>query len=150
MIFLSSGQQRIFKKHHQRDVFEYFINPKSQKNIMATEDEHLMSKIVNSNNKIRFASVCDKEGNIISSQHRHSEENLLTLEETHESLQHSLERWNERDRLEEKIGHGRYAVVSYEKIKRVTIPLKSGNLMFFSIEGNSDNFIDDIMKLVEE
>ena len=116
---------------------------------MTSEDERLMSKIVNSNDKIRFASVCDKEGNIISSQHRHSEENLLTLEETHESLQHSLERWSERDRLEEKIGHGRYAVVSYEKIKRVTIPLKSGNLMFFSIEGDSDNFIDDIMKMIE-
>ncbi len=140
----------VFKKHYQRDIFEYFINPKSQNIIMASEDEHLMYKIVNSNDKIRFASVCDKDGNIISSQHRHSEENLLTLEETHESLQHSLERWHERDRLEEKIGHGRYAVVSYEKIKRVTIPLKSGNLMFFSIEGNSDNFIDDIMRLVEE
>ena len=117
---------------------------------MTIEDENLMLKIVNMNGEIRFASVCDKEGNIISSQHRHSEENLLTLEETHESLRRSLERWNERDGLQEKIGLGRYAVVSYEKIKRITIPLKSGNLLFFSIEGNSDNFIDDIMKLIEE
>jgi hypothetical protein len=117
---------------------------------MTNEDENLMLKIVNMNDEIRFASVCDKEGNIISSQHRHSEENLLTLEETHESLRHSLERWDERDRLQEKIGPGRYAVVSYEKIKRITIPLKSGNLLFFSIEGNSDNFINDIMKLIEE
>lgn len=109
-----------------------------------------MSKVANANDKIRFASVCDSKGNIISSQHRHSEENLLTLEETHKSLRHSLERWDERDRLEEKIGRGRYVVASYQKIKRVTIPLKSGNLLFFSIEGESDNFINDIMKLVEE
>ncbi|QMU54876.1 MAG: hypothetical protein GKS07_08305 [Nitrosopumilus sp.] len=81
---------------------------------------------------------------------RHSEENLLTLEETHESLKHSLERWDERDMLQEKIGRGRYVVASYEKIKRVTIPLKSGNLLFFSIEDDSDDFINDIMKLVEE
>ena len=117
---------------------------------MPTEDEELMSKIVQTNDSIRFASVCDHEGNILSSQHRHSEENLLTLEETHASLRHSLERWEERDKLQEKIGHGRYAVVAYDKIKRVTIPLKSGNLLFFSIEGNSDNFINDIMKIVEQ
>lgn len=47
---------------------------------MLTEDEELMSKIVQIHDSIRFASVCDKEGNILSSQHRHSEENLLTLE----------------------------------------------------------------------
>lgn len=117
---------------------------------MLTEDEELMSKIVQINDSIRFASVCDKEGNILSSQHRHSEENLLTLEETHASLQYSLERWKERDKLQEKIGHGRYAVVAYEKIKRVTIPLKSGNLLFFTIEGDSDNFVNDVMKVVEQ
>ncbi len=117
--------------------------------IVLTKDEELMFRIVEGNDSIRFASVCDSQGNILSSQHRHSDENLLTLEETHTSLQHSLERWDERDRFQEKIGHGRYAIVAYDKIKRVTIPLKSGNLLFFSIEGNSDNFINDIMKIVE-
>lgn len=117
---------------------------------MLTEDEELMSKVVQINDSIRFASVCDKDGNILSSQHRHSKENLLTLEETHASLQHSLERWKKRDELQEKIGQGRYAVVAYDKIKRVTIPLKSGNLLFFSIEGDSDNFINDIMKVVKQ
>ena len=117
---------------------------------MLTEDEELMSKIVQINDSIRFASVCDKEGNILSSQHKHSEENLLTLEETHASLQYSLERWKERDKLQEKIGQGRYSVVAYEKIKRVTIPLKSGNLLFLSIERNSDDFINDIMKVVKQ
>ena len=90
------------------------------------------------------------EGNILSSQHRHAEENLLTLEETHASLQLSLERWKERGELQEKIGNGRYAVVAYEKIKRVTIPLKSGNLLFLSIEGDSDNFVNDMMKVVKQ
>ncbi len=118
---------------------------------MTTDDEYLMSKIASMKDEIRFASVCDKDGNILSSQHRHSEENLLTLEETHESLKHSLERWDERDRMKGKIGTGRYAVVAYEKIKRVTIPLKSGNLLFFSIEGDSDNkFIEDVMKIIYE
>ena len=117
---------------------------------MLTEDEELMSKIVQVEDSIRFASVCDIDGNILSSQHRHAEENLLTLEETHASLQHSLERWRERDKLQEKIGHGRYAVVAYEKIKRVTIPLKSGNLLFLSIEGDSDDFINDIMQVVKQ
>ena len=117
---------------------------------MLTKDEELMHKIVQINDSIRFASVCDQEGNILSSRHRHSEENLLTLEETHASLRHSLERWQERDKLQEKIGSGRYAVVAYEKIKRVTIPLKSGNLLFLSIEEDSDNFINNIMKVVEQ
>ena len=118
--------------------------------VSITEDEKLMAEIVQINDSIRFASVCDKDGTILSSQHRHSEENLLTLEETHASLRHSLERWDERDQLQDKIGHGRYAVAAYEKIKRITIPLKSGNLLFFSIEGDSDNFMSDIMKIVEQ
>lgn len=53
---------------------------------MFTEDEELMSRIGQINDSIRFVSVCDKDGNILSSQHRHSKENLLTLEETHASL----------------------------------------------------------------
>ncbi|MCE9651633.1 MAG: hypothetical protein K8Q89_01025 [Nitrosarchaeum sp.] len=34
----------------------------------------------------------------------------------------------------DKVGHGLYTIASYEKIKRVTIPLDNENLLFMSMD----------------
>ena len=57
--------------------------------------------------------------------------------------------WKERDALSDKIGEGKYAIVGYDKIKRITVPLHNNHMLFVSVEGKKPDFIGDIMKIVE-
>jgi len=109
----------------------------------------LVSMIMEANKYARFAAICDNEGNILWNSHRNEVNNILTLEETKSSLKRSIQTWKDRDGLSSKIGRGRYAIVSYEKIKRITVPLHSGNMLFVSVEGEKPEYIGDIMKIVE-
>ena len=84
------------------------------------------------NENIRFAAICDNEGKILWNSHRNNVNNILTLEETKVSLKRALDSWKGRDELSEKIGKGKFAIVGYEKIKRITVPLKNNHMLFLS------------------
>lgn len=77
----------------------------------------LVSMIMEANEYIRFAAICDQEGKILWNSHRNNVQNILTLEETKQSLNRARETWKKRDELSAKIGKGKYAIVGYEKIK---------------------------------
>ena len=109
----------------------------------------MVSMIMEANKNVRYAAVCDGDGNILWNSHRNNTENILTLEETKASLSRAIETWKKRDELAEKLGKGRYAIVAYDKIKRITIPLTSGNMLFVSVQGNEREYIGDILKIVE-
>jgi len=109
----------------------------------------LVSMIMEANQNIRFAAVCDADGNILWNSHRNNVENILTLEETKTSLSRAVQTWKKRDELSEKIGKGRYAIVADDKIKRITIPLGNDHILFVSVEGQKPEYIGDIMKIVD-
>lgn len=113
------------------------------------EEGKLVSMIMEANKYVRFAAICDQEGNILWNSQRNEVDNILTLEETKSSLKRSIQTWKERDSLSEKIGKGRYAIVGYDKIKRITVPLHNGHMLFASVEGEKPEYIGDIMKIVE-
>ncbi len=73
----------------------------------------------------------------------------MTLEETQSTIKRSLERWKERNEVADKIGRGEYSVVSYEKIKRISIPLEGGRILFVSVDGGKNVEIKYIMELVD-
>ena len=50
---------------------------------------------------------------------------ILSSEETQKSNLQALARWGLRNSLSPKTGRGRYAMAEYEKIKRITIPLRN-------------------------
>ena len=119
---------------------------------MSTEmdDEgKLCSMIMEGSKYARFAAVCDKDAQILWNSHRNEVNNILTLDETKASMKRSVEIWKERDKLSDKIGKGRYAIVGYDKIKRITIPLKNGHFLFVSIEGDRPEYIKDITQIVD-
>lgn len=109
----------------------------------------LINMVMESNKYIRFAAICDQDGKILWNSHRNNVNNILTLEETKESLKRALQTWKERYALSGKIGKGKYAIVGYEKIKRITIPLRNNHMLFLSVEGEKPEYIKDIMKIVD-
>jgi len=91
-----------------------------------TDDEgKLVSMILEANKYVRYACICDSEGKILWNSRRSDIQSLMTLEDTQESLKMAIENWKKRDKITEKIGRGKYAIVGYEKLKRITIPLRN-------------------------
>ena len=113
------------------------------------EEGNMVSMLLEANPAIRYACVCDADGKILWNSRRNYIENMMTLEDTNASLKRALENWKERAKLSAKIGRGRYSIVDYEKIKRVTVPLKNNHLLYVHVEPDKPAYIGDIMKIVE-
>jgi len=115
----------------------------------AEQEEKIVRLIIENNKHARYAAIWDLDGKVLSEKHAKGEKNILTLEETQGTIKRSLERWKERDELRDKIGKGEYSVVSYEKIKRISIPLEGGRILFVSVDGGQNVEIKYIMELVD-
>ncbi len=74
------------------------------------------------------------DGKILARRSHEGVVNLVPMEETKKHLQRAVNSWKQRFELEETAGKGLYAIASYKKIKRITIPLGRENLLFLSIE----------------
>ena len=111
-------------------------------------EEKLLNMILGEIPSSRVAIICDHDGNILWNSIRDNTTSFLTLDETKESLKRSIESWDKRNELFSKIGDGKYAIVAYDKIKRITIPLPNKHLLFVSLEGEEFGNIKNIMTIV--
>ena len=96
--------------------------------------EKLLDMLMEFDDSIRFALVCDKDGEILWNSKRKGVEFLIPIEDTKKALKRAINSWHERSDIMDKVGHGLYTVASYEKIKRVTIPLDNDYLLFLSMD----------------
>ena len=67
------------------------------------DEGKLVSMMMEANQYVRFAAICDPNGEILWSSYRNNSNNILTLEETKASLKRALNTWKERDELSTKI-----------------------------------------------
>jgi hypothetical protein len=86
------------------------------------------------NNSIRFAAVCNKDGEILWNSQRKGLKNIIPLNDTKKTLKRATNAWQERSDITDKVGRGLYVIAAYEKIKRITIPLDNNNLLFMSVD----------------
>ena len=98
--------------------------------------EQLLNMLMDFNESIRFAAVCDSKGEIMWNSQRAGIKNIIPIADTKKTLQRAVGAWQERSKITDKVGRGLYVVAAYEKIKRITIPLDKGNLLFLSV-GNT-------------
>ncbi len=118
-------------------------------NSVSEHEEKLLNMILGEIPSSRVAIICDHDGNILWNSIRDNTTSYLNMDETKDSLKRSIESWQERDKLSAKIGNGRYAIVAYDKIKRITIPLPNNHLLFVSLEGEEFGNIKNIMTIVD-
>jgi len=112
-------------------------------------EEKLLNMILGEIPSSRIAIICDHDANILWNSIRDNTTSYLSVDETKESLKRSIKSWQERDKLSAKIGNGRYAIVAYDKIKRITIPLPNNHLLFVSLEGEEFGNIQNIMTIID-
>jgi len=116
---------------------------------VSENEEKLLNMILGEISSSRVAIICDHDGNILWNSIRDNTTSYLSMDETKESLKRSIESWKERDKLSAKIGKGKYAIVAYDKIKRITVPLPNNHLLFVSLEGEEFGNVKNIMIIVD-
>src|SRR5918992_4944550 len=111
--------------------------------------QKLQVDIMNIDSKIRLVTICDINGKVMSSDHRQGVKNLLSPEESKESLELAVNSWKIRSKLTSKIGKGKYVLAEYEKIKRITMPLGDNHLLYVTTEPEADhsNIINRVRSL---
>lgn len=113
--------------------------------------ETLTKKIIEMDENIRYAAVSNMEGGILASTSQENTDLLLSPEDTKETLRHAVSAWKSRMKHYDKIGEGLYTLAVYEKLRRATIPLPSGNLLLVTIDnsGGQKQIIDRILNVVK-
>ena len=104
--------------------------------------ENVGKTIMNMDPAVRFVTIFDtNDQKPIYSEHKPGVTNLLSKEESQESLQLALNAWKTRSKLEPKIGNG--------KLKRITMPLDENHLLYITTEVGCDahNLIDKVREL---
>jgi hypothetical protein len=99
---------------------------------------------------IRFVTIIDINNNkFLFSEHAPGVTNILTKEESDQSLQFTLSAWKIRNTLKKQIGKGKFVLAEYEKIKRISMPLDDNHLLYITTEVSCDaiNLIEKIKKL---
>ena len=91
------------------------------------------------NDSIRFAAICNKDGEILWNSQRAGLKNMIPLEDTKKTLKRAVNAWQERATISDKVGRGLYVIAAYEKIKRITIPLEDNNILFISVDNTPLN-----------
>ncbi len=113
------------------------------------DEGRLVDNMLEANKNVRYACICDGEGKILWNSRRDNIVSMLTLEETKDSVKAACEQWSKREKLSGKIGKGRYALVDYEKLKRITVPLANNHLLYMHIEANKPEYIGDILNIIK-
>jgi len=101
--------------------------------------QSFQEKVLKINPSIRYATNTDLNGRIKVSGHRKGVKNLLTAQESLQSLKTSANTWKARNKLARKIGKGKYALAEYEKIKRIVVPLDKNHLLYLTTSARADH-----------
>lgn len=111
--------------------------------------KNIYENIMNLDSKIRFVTIIDVEGRLMFGGQREGVTNYLTPSEERESIRHAIDAWKLRTKFSGSIGAGKYALVEYEKIKRITIPLDDKHIIYMTTEIEADHsaIIAEILKL---
>ena len=113
------------------------------------EPKLFVDKIIHSDKHIRFAAVCDMDAKIVYSSNRAGVTNVLTEDETEKSVQRAVNSWKLRSELFSKTGQGKYALVVYEKLKRITMPVDTNHMVYitFDSDGNNTDVVQAVLNL---
>ena len=95
--------------------------------------KQLLNMIMDFNESVRFAAVSDSHGQLLWNSQRNGVSNIVPIEKTKSTMSRSRSEWDNYASASEHVGNGLYSITSYSKIKRITIPLSDGKMLFISV-----------------
>jgi hypothetical protein len=107
---------------------------------------NLCQRVMDLDPGIRFAGICDNTGENVYGGQRAGVKNILSKEETRQANLQALATWALYLPFELKVGRGKYAMVEFEKIKRISVPLDKDHLLVVTTEVDIDH--ENIIKAI--
>ena len=98
--------------------------------------QKLLNMLMDFNKYVRFAAVSNNKGEILWHSQREGIKNIVPYEETKQTILRAIGAWNENFKIADHAGSGLYSISSYEKIKRISIPLDDGNTLFITMNND--------------
>lgn len=119
---------------------------------MSMDYEKFCSQILDSNPKIRFATVYDEWATRAGGGMRDGVENHLSEHAENELVNISILDWKARKDMSKWLGLAKYTLVEYDKIKRFSFYLGSDYLLLVSTEKDADtnSIVEQVIKLYYE
>lgn len=111
--------------------------------------EKFCSQILESNPKIRFATVYDEWAVKVGGGMREGVENLLSERAENELVNISTLDWKARKDMSKWLGMTKYTLAEYDKVKRFSFYLGDDYLLLVSTEKDCDTniVVDEVIKL---
>ena len=112
---------------------------------------NFLNRLFNLDKNIRFVAVANKSGDILAKATKSDTNLFLSPDETQETIHHAITAWKSREKHYPKIGDRLYTLAVYEKLRRATIPLPSGNLLLVTIDnaGGQQQIMEKIINEVK-
>ena len=95
--------------------------------------EELLNMLMDFDKNIRFGAVCNHQGELLWNTKREGVKNIVSYDDTKQTILRAINAWKENFKITDNVGTGLYSITSYEKIKRISIPLDDENMLFISI-----------------
>ena len=111
--------------------------------------EKFLNSIMHVSGNIRYVMIYDLKGNTIFKRKMDGVVNLLNEEENKTALKHTIESWNFRNSVSEKIGNTNYTLQVYDNLIRAIFPFGS-MLLVVSLDntGKPNKIIDRIQTIL--
>ncbi|KEQ56071.1 hypothetical protein AAA799N04_01503 [Marine Group I thaumarchaeote SCGC AAA799-N04] len=112
----------------------------------------LCSLILGLESQIRSVYVYHNNGELLAGGMRDEVMSLLPQDELTKSIHNTLLRWKTRELLYPFLGTGKYSLTEYEKVKRITFPLKNFAVIVVGMETTVHHniIIEKILQLIEK
>jgi len=112
--------------------------------------EKFLDSILNVSGNIRHVLVYDLKGNNIIKRKMDGITDLLTEEENKIAIKHTIQSWNFRNSVSEKIGNAKYTLQVYDNLMRIIFPFDSEMLLIVTLDnaGRPNQIIDRIQTIL--
>ena len=104
--------------------------------------EKFLNSIMNMSRHIRYVMVYDVHGNEVYKRKMDGVTDFLTEEENKVALKHTIDSWNFRNSVSEKIGNVHYTLQVYDNLMRVLFPFWNQMLLVVTLDNtDAPNYI---------
>jgi hypothetical protein len=112
--------------------------------------ERFLNNVMDVDEHVRYAIICDLDGKILQKRKREGVIDFLSEEQNKIALNHTIESWNFRNTLLDKIGKAKYTLQVYEKLRRIIFPYGKEMLLVVTFDnyGGQNDIIERIQSLL--
>ena len=119
----------------------------SMTTLKLVNEEKFLNSILHVSANIRYVMIYDLNGNKILHRKMDGVTDLLTEKENKIALQHTVDSWNFRNSISEKIGNAHYTLQVFDNLIRAIFPFEDKMLLIVTLDNKGKP--NDIIERIE-